>query len=137
MNLRSTKILVQEEQAEANKFVDGAAECDECHPAVYNLQDEMDRKMYTDQTGRFPTTSYRGMQYIMVLFESTESSAIMVEPMRNRTSGEMLAAYLKLTGRLAEAGIKPKMHILDNECSSEFKTAIRKKRHEIPVSATK
>ena len=61
-----------------------------------------------------------------MLFEPGRSNAIMVEPMRNRTSGEMLAAYLKLVGRLMEAGIEPKLHVLDNECSSEFKTAIRK-----------
>ena len=40
--------------------------------------------------------------------------------------GEMLAAYLKLTGRLAAAGIEPKMHVLDYECSAEFKKAIIK-----------
>lgn len=44
------------------------------HHAVYYLHNEMERKMYTDQTGRFPTTSYRGMQYIMVLYEPTESN---------------------------------------------------------------
>ena len=82
--------------------------------------------MYTDQTGRFPTTSYRGMQYVMVLYEPTESNAIMVEPMRNRTSGEMLATYLTLVNRLKKAGIEPKLHILDNECSNKSKEAIRK-----------
>ena len=126
MNLRSTKTLVEKEAADTNEFVGEVAEWDECHHAVYNLQDDLEQKMYTDQTGRFPATSYRGMQYIMVLYEPSKSNAILVEPMRNRTSGEMLAAYLKLTGRLAAAGIKPKMHVLDNECSAEFKKAIFK-----------
>ena len=55
--------------------------------------------MYTDQTGRFPTQSYRGMQYIMVLYEIS-SNAILVKPLRNRTSGEMVAAYTNLVDRL-------------------------------------
>ena len=82
--------------------------------------------MYTDQTGCFSTTSYCGMQYVMVLYEPTESNAILVEPMRNRTSGKMLATYLTLVNRLKKTGIEPTLHILDNECSNEFKEAIRK-----------
>ena len=36
---------------------------------TYDLHDDLERKMYTDQTGRFPVQSYRGNQYIMVLVE--------------------------------------------------------------------
>ena len=49
-------------------------------------------KMWTDQTGRFPKKSSRGNQYVMVLAESN-SDAILVEPIKNRTSGEMIKAY--------------------------------------------
>ena len=80
--------------------------------------------MFSDQTGRFPVTSYKGNQYVMVLFE-TGSNNILVEPMRNRCSGEMVRAYQLLIDRLKEAKIQPTMHILDNECSSEFKNAIK------------
>ena len=52
----------------------------------------MEQKMYTDQTGRFPTKSYRGMQYIMVLVE-LDSNAILVEARQGRTSGRMIQAY--------------------------------------------
>ena len=79
--------------------------------------------MFSDQTGRFPVTSYKGNQYVMVLFE-TRSNNILVEPMRSRVSGEMCRAYQTLVDRLKECGIKPTMHILDNECSAEFKTLI-------------
>ena len=95
-----------------------------CYHTIYDLHQEMDRKMYTDETGRFPMSSYRGMQYVMVLYE-TVSNSILVEALRNRTSGEMVAAYQKLINRLKEAGIEPKMHILDNEISTEFKKAIK------------
>ena len=36
----------------------------------------------------------------------------------------MCRAYQTLVDRLKECGIKPAMHILDNECSAEFKALI-------------
>ena len=91
-----------------------------CYHTVYDLHQEMDQKMYTDQTGRFLVSSYRGMQYVMVLYE-TVSNSILVEALRNRTSGEMVTAYQTLVNRLKEVGIKPTMHILDNKILAEFK----------------
>jgi hypothetical protein len=80
--------------------------------------------MYTDQTGRFPKKSSRGHQYIMVLIE-INSNEILVEAMKNCTTGEMIQAYQVLVERLRSAGINPTMHILDNECSAEFKERIK------------
>ena len=48
-----------------------------------------------------------------------DSNAIMSEPMKNRTAGEMIRAYQALMLRLKAAGIK------DNECSEEYKQAIK------------
>ena len=48
----------------------------------YNLKNKLDRKMYTDQTGKFLVTSFPGNQYIMVLFE-LDSNNILVEPMKS------------------------------------------------------
>ncbi len=36
--------------------------------------------------------------------------------MKNRTVGEMIRAYFVLVTCLCNAGVTPKMHILDNEC---------------------
>ena len=80
--------------------------------------------MYTDQTGKFPVTSYKGKQDVMVLHE-TGSNVILVEGLRNRTSGEMVATYQSLVDRLHEREIEPEMHILDNKISQEFKNAIK------------
>ena len=90
---------------------------------VYDLEDEAQLKMYTDQTGKLPKKSSRGYQYIMVLIEM-DSNAILVAAMKNRTSGEMIRAYQELVDRLHSAGIRPKMHLLDNECSNDFKERI-------------
>ena len=65
------------------------------------------------------------MQYIMVLIEM-DSNAISVKAMQNRTSGEMVQTYQKLVNRLKLHGISPNIHILDNECLTEFKETILK-----------
>ena len=81
--------------------------------------------MYTDQTGRFPQKNIRGNQYIMVLIDM-DSDAILVEATKTRKSGEIVRAYQKLVDRLKAYGVIPKHHVLYNECSKEFKEAIRK-----------
>ena len=83
---------------------------------TYDLQDDFQKKMYTDQTGRFPNKFSRGYQYEMVLVE-LDNDVIMVAPMKNRTSKEMIRAYQVLVDRLKASGVHPKHHMLDNECS--------------------
>ena len=123
MNLRSTKTLVKEEEDKAVALAEDA-QTSTCYHTIYNLQDEMDRKMYTNQTIKFPVTLYKGKHYVMVLQE-TDSNAILVEGLCNRTSGEMVTNYQSLVDRLHERKIEPEMHILENEISQEFKNAIK------------
>jgi hypothetical protein len=87
------------------------------------MEDKAARKIYTDQPGRFPKKSSHGNQYIMVLTK-IDSDAILIKPMKNRTAGEMIRAYQVLIDQLNSAGIFPKLHILDNECSAEKKATI-------------
>ncbi len=53
------------------------------------------------------------------------SNAILVEAMKNRMAGKMIHTYQTLVDCLHSAGIQPKMHLLDNECSAEFKEWIK------------
>ena len=85
---------------------------------------ELDRKIYSDQTGKFPVTSFYGNKYIMVLLD-LYSNNILSKLMRNRTSGEMMRSYQKLINRLKGKVIQPKLHLLDNKCSEEFKEVIK------------
>ena len=91
---------------------------------VYDTQDDAQLKMHTDETGKFPIKAASGNQYVMVLVE-IGSGAILVEPMGNRTSSEMIKTYQALVDRLHSCGIKPKRRILDNEASIEFKKCIQ------------
>ena len=123
--LRSTKKWFEIEQ-------DGQLKVNEIEPKTrtlctktYNLYGALERRMYTDQTGKFPVKLYRGMQYIMVLLK-IDSNGIFVESLRDRTTGELVKAYQTIVDRLKEKGFEPKWHILDNECSAEFKETIAK-----------
>ena len=120
--LRSTRQIAIEEEAEA-VTKQPTKKQRTTFATTYDLHDEMERKSYSDQTGRFPVRSYRGHQYIMILLE-VDSDAILAEPLKNRTSGELTKAYKTIMDRLHKCGIKPTLHILDNECSGEFKDAI-------------
>ncbi len=62
---------------------------------ILDMEEEATQKIWTDQPGRFPKKSMKGNQYMMVLAES-DSDAILVEQMKNRTSGEMIRAYQEL-----------------------------------------
>ena len=91
---------------------------------TFDLNDKAERLMYINQMGRFTKKSSCGNQYIMVLIE-IDSNTILVEAMKNQTAGKMIRAYQVLMNQLKSAGVTPKMHILDNECSAEFKERIK------------
>lgn len=93
---------------------------------VYVKLFNVSETMHSDQTGRFPATSSRGNQYIMVLVE-VDGNYIDAEPLKNKTEGAMIQAYLILWKRLTASGaVKPTTHILDNEASKAFKEEIKK-----------
>ena len=80
---------------------------------------------YSDQTGKFPFRSTRGHEYIMILYDY-DSNAILARPFKNRQAKELVDTWEELYGQLTKNGHKPKCFILDNECSAEMKTALRK-----------
>ncbi len=87
------------------------------------MEDKVTQKIFTNQPGRLPKISSCGNQYIMVLTE-INSDAILIKPMKNRTAGKMIRAYQTLIDQLRTASIVPKLHILDNKCSQDFKDTI-------------
>jgi hypothetical protein len=81
---------------------------------------------HSDQTRRFPVTSSSRNKYIMVLVE-VNGNFIDAEPMKNKTAGSMIKAYLALWNQLTASGtVKPTTHLLDNKASEEFKVELRK-----------
>ena len=94
----------------------------------------MQNKIYTDQTGIFPVTSSKDKIYIMVAFEA-DSNNIMAEPMKPREASELTTSYAKIHKMLTSRGLKPKVHILDNECSKtiiNFMLSVDEKYQLVP-----
>jgi hypothetical protein len=62
----------------------------------------------------------------MVLVE-IDGNYINAEPMKSKTEGAMIKAYLILWERLTANGtVKPTTHIMDNKASAEYKKEIQK-----------
>eukprot|EP00804_Cyclotella_cryptica_P002833 CCRYP_009359-RA/>CCRYP_009359-RA protein AED:0.32 eAED:0.32 QI:0/-1/0/1/-1/1/1/0/453 len=91
---------------------------------IYTTTYQVRDTIFTDQTGQFPVRSQAGNKYIMVMVE-IDSSAILVEPIKNRTNAELTRAYSSLMLRLRRAGIVPRKHVLDNKISAAMKDLIQ------------
>ena len=78
------------------------------------------RKMYTDQTVRFPVNSSHGSQYVLLLY-NYDSKAILTEPLKNCKGTEIIQGYAKLHTYLFHKGLRPHTHWLDNEASTDLK----------------
>jgi hypothetical protein len=77
-------------------------------------------QIYTDQTGRFISPSSTGNNYLMIMYDY-DSNFIFAQPMKNRQGPTILDAYATLHARLCNAGLKPRLQRLDNECSTLLK----------------
>eukprot|EP01082_Thalassiosira_pseudonana_P011880 g10662.t1 g10662 contig4:2284681-2286983(+) len=79
---------------------------------------EAEGQLFTDQTGRFPVTSNRGNNYI-VLFYVVDANFIKSYPIKSRHRTELLKAYDDVYKYLRIRGYRPKLHRLDNETSKD------------------
>lgn len=78
------------------------------------------RRIATDQTGRFPLPSSSGNQYIFVLYDY-DSNLINAVLIANRKAMTIVQAFKQLYNKLIQAGCRPKLYRLDNECSNILK----------------
>jgi hypothetical protein len=81
-------------------------------------------QIFTDLTGRFIAPSSNGNNYLVVLYDY-DSNLIWAEPIKSRSGTNILNAYKKLHGMLCQAGLKPRLQRLDNECSDALKQFMR------------
>ena len=85
---------------------------------------ETNATLFTDQTGRFPQQSSRGNNYQMILHD-IDSNSTWVEPMKNRTEGEMILGRRRALARMKVQGITPSHQVLDNEISAAYRAEIQ------------
>jgi hypothetical protein len=89
-------------------------------------------QIYTDQTGRFPVVSSKGNKYIMILYDY-DSNEILAQPIKDRTTPELLRAFQVMEQELVARGLKPKLMKLDNEASKLLKTYLHKQNITLQV----
>jgi hypothetical protein len=86
----------------------------------YSSTIQITGQVFTDQTGRFPTQSSNGYNYIFCLYDY-DSNYIDAVPIRNRSAESILEAYKLSFNKLKQAGLTPRLARLDNECSNILK----------------
>jgi hypothetical protein len=81
-NIRSTQLVVEITAPEIDMMQE-----DKCH-YIYATTLETNQ-IYSDLTGRFPTTSLSGNTYILILYDY-DSNSVLSAPMKNRGDKEMV-----------------------------------------------
>jgi hypothetical protein len=121
-NVRSTKVKERLIQKEDDTPQSPKKKEHDIYIRIFNSEETM----HINQTGRFPANSSSGNKYIMVLVE-INGNYIDGEPMKDRTEGSLIKAYLILWAQItASKSVRPKTHVLDNEALEAFKKEIRK-----------
>jgi hypothetical protein len=82
-------------------------------------------QIYTDLTGRFPTTSLSGNKYILILYDY-DSNRVLSAPIKNRVDKDMLRKFYLLIQSLIIRGLKPSLKRLENEVSLALRNYLTK-----------
>ena len=90
---------------------------------VFMTMVEVEGQLFTDQTDRFPVTSNRGNNYI-VIFYAVDPNYIKSYPIKSRHRTKLLKAYEEVYQLLRIRGYRPQLHTLDNETSKDVETFI-------------
>jgi hypothetical protein len=89
-----------------------------------HAKETLEGRSYLDLMGHFLSKSQDGNLYVLVLY-TYDDNAIIMEPLKNRTEGEQLAAYTWILNRVA-SGTPLQMHWMDNEVSAGLKSLLTK-----------
>ena len=96
---------------------------------VYMSVEQIEGYVASDQTGKFPITSNRGMKYICV-FYIRDPNFIKGIPLKISRKEELLRAYKEIYAYCERRGFKTKLHKMDNETSKDVEDFI-------PIQQTK
>ncbi len=88
------------------------------------IAEQNEGTIYTDNTGKFPVQSYHGKRIQFVVYEY-RSNAIIVKTLRDETDKSMVEAFQEVYEYLTEKGFKPKLNVMDNQCSRAVQKFIK------------
>eukprot|EP00957_Ditylum_brightwellii_P052556 3985313-Ditylum_brightwellii.AAC.1 len=95
---------------------------------VFAIIEEIEGKIFSDQSEAFPRVSSRGMQYIM-LFYIYDASCIKAFP-----TSEFQRVYKEMYKELTRKGFKQNLHKLDNETSKDLLTQIEQQSTKVQLT---
>jgi hypothetical protein len=117
-NIRFTQPDVEQSTPEIHMVQED--KCNFIYSAVMDTN-----QIYTDLTGRFPTTSLSGDKYILFLFDY-DINSVLSAPMKNRGDKDMVRSFDLLIQSLIIRGLKPHLQWLDNEASLALRNYLTK-----------
>ena len=117
-NLRSTKIVLPTQFNESFP-VKNKIKTKNVFLQCFKMQESelcipTQRKLYSDQTGKFPYQSTRENNYIMVMYDY-DLNGIMVEPYKTKKGNELASTLKKLCKKFKINKNEMNLFILDNE----------------------
>ena len=89
------------------------------------LVDKNGGTVYSNLTGKFPVQLFEGHLYVVVCYVYS-ANAIIIHPMKDRTDACMVQTFKEIYEYLDTCRCKPKLHVLDNECSQAVQAYIKK-----------
>ena len=92
---------------------------------IYMTTEDIEEKLYSDQTVHFPITSNRGNS-VVVIFFCADGNYIKSYPIKSRHRSNLLKAYNDVYAYLRIRGYRPQLHKMDNETSRDVKDFIAK-----------
>jgi hypothetical protein len=96
------------------------------------LADKNEGTVYSDLTGKFPVQSFDGHLYLFVCYVYS-ANAIIMRPMQNRSDECMVKTFKDVYDFLTMHKHKPKLHVLDNECSRAVQKYIKSQSTDIQL----
>ncbi len=96
------------------------------------LADKNEGTVYSNLTGKFPVQLFEVHLYIFVCYVYS-ANAIVMRPIKDRTDACMVQTFKDVYEFLDTCKCKPKLHILDNECSQVVQTYIKKEDVQIQL----
>jgi hypothetical protein len=91
------------------------------------IAEQNEGTLHTDQTVAFPVVSFKGNKIMFVAYEY-RSNAILVRPIKDNSNNSLVQAFQCVYEYLTSKGFKPKLNILDNQCSKKSKNTSDPKR---------
>ena len=110
----------------------GPGKTNEIMAAVHDIS-HRDGAAFGDLAGRYPIPSSKGNNYILVIY-SYDSNAILAEPMKTRSKGNILQAYRKIHIKLVAQGLMPRLQMLNNETSTTLLDYLKKNKINVQLA---